>query len=74
MWDTILLRTCLLRNRIEQTQKIGLTITSRFGQISMTESTGLAKLFAELVGRFGQAFSADLALILGRTVRGTVPI
>ena len=40
----------------------------------MTESTGLAKLFAELVGRFGQAFSADLALVLGRTVRGTVPI
>ena len=40
----------------------------------MTESTGLAKLLAELVGRFGQAFSADLALVLGRTVRGTVPI
>ena len=39
-------------------------ITWRFGQISMAESTGLAELLAELVGRFGQGFSTDSAIIL----------
>ena len=39
----------------------------------MAETTGLAELLAELVGRFGQAlFSTDSAIILGRTVNGTV--
>ena len=40
-------------------------ITWRFGQISIAESTGLAELLAELVGRFGQAISTDSAIILG---------
>ena len=38
----------------------------------MAETTGLAELLAELVGRFGQAFSTDSAIIIGRTVHGTV--
>ena len=32
----------------------------------MAELTGLAELLAELVGRFGHAFSTDSAIIFGR--------
>ena len=50
----------------------GYKITWRFGQIFLPKSTGKAELLAELVGRFGQAFSTDSAIILGRTVHGTL--